>query len=179
MQTTRKKGIIYGLAENGTVKYIGQTTNIKKRYGQHCSLAQNREDTPKQRWIRTLLEEKRKPELTILADSNDLDADEIRFIKKYRDLGRELLNTADGGMEMGHLYRSKAAMPWGRGWSPIQRVLQMLKADMRSKYITDPARIEATIRRVEAMLGRVRKVRGRQGIYQMNLVLWEREQRVN
>lgn len=169
-----KKGTIYALAENGVVKYIGQTTDIKNRYAQHCSINQNRGQTTKQTWLRELLTQGKKPELIILAETDDLDAEEIRIIKEHRGQGIELVNTADGGRSMEHLHRAKKDMPWGNRWSPTQKILLQLKSNLRGKYAGDGIRTKRAIVRIEATLAEVERLKGKEGLYELNLALWEK-----
>jgi len=120
---------IYALCLDGEVKYIGQSRDIKKRYRQHCSLAQNVGKTKKDEWLYEILLKDINPELLILEETEDLDKKEIEWIKKYRDEGI-LLNLSDGGQTMSYLRKKKLEKPWGKTHSPIQRRLSVIKRNI-------------------------------------------------
>ena len=88
---------VYALTcpSTGEIRYIGKTKDIKSRFKSHCN---NRRIFKKQtyygNWIRSLASD---PGLIILSKNKDLDAEEIRLIKHYRELGANLVNTANGG----------------------------------------------------------------------------------
>lgn len=164
---------IYALKENGTIRYIGQAKNIGRRYNQHKSLAQNRGNTKKQTWITKLIRDGGKLEIEVLEVTDNLDSSEIKWIKKLRDDGTDLANSADGGKSMAHCNRAKQDKPWGKTWSPVQRRLieisqttKMLKR-IRGENSKEAARIEARLIEVNQKIKRV-------GLEKMNYLLWEK-----
>lgn len=164
------RGIIYGLVYDGKLHYIGQTNNIARRYGQHCSLAQNMGKNKRHTWLREIILKGEKPEIIIIEEAEDMDEAEIRWIKHYRDAGHELINTADGGKLIGHLHRAKKDRPWGRGHSPVQHCLMVLKQNVNSYKRYDPTgtfHATATKRynKVVELIDLVGKER-------MNMLLW-------
>lgn len=168
-----KAGYIYALSEGGVVKYIGQTKDLKKRYGQHCSLAQNMGKTLRNEWLRELIIGGSTPVISSLERAEDMDAAEIKWIKKLRDEGSELLNMADGGQTMTHLQRAKAWQPWGKGWSPTQRILIMLKSDIKMmERLGDQDSADRIRKKYDRCVMDIEKV----GSDVMNYLLWEREQ---
>lgn len=94
----RETVIIYALCEPGTrtVRYIGQTDNIKRRFQDHLSVSKKKR-SHLGCWIQSLGEQ--KPNLVVLSEvaARDRDAEEIRFIKAARILGMRLTNATDGG----------------------------------------------------------------------------------
>jgi len=92
---------IYGLKcpISGKVRYIGKTNNLKKRYHSHLNPDKCEVNRHKKSWIKKLLKQGEKPEITILEriyDGQWEDA-EIKWIKKGRDEKWGLTNLADGG----------------------------------------------------------------------------------
>lgn len=172
MPAAKTAGYIYALSSDGVVKYVGQAKDLKKRYGQHCSLAQNTGKLPRNLWITELLKGNKEPVITSLERTDDIDTAEIKWIKLFRQQG-ELLNIADGGKSMASLHRAKKALPWGKTHSPTQRILMMLKSDIRTMEKLGRPELAEKIRGqyancVEA-INRVGKDR-------MNILLWEKEQ---
>lgn len=138
-----RQGTIYALTDGGVVYYVGQTANIDKRYAQHCSLAQNMGKTKKQEWIRGLLLSGRSPKLVILEEAEDADQAEIKWIKHYRTVHGSLTNTSDGGRSMTSLHRAKKSKPWGKGHSPLQKILISFKADIKFAQRHNMPKMEA------------------------------------
>lgn len=164
---------IYALKENGTIRYIGQAKHIGRRYNQHKLLAQNRGNTKRQTWLNKLLVAGGELQIEVLEVTQDLDSAEIMWIKKLRDSGLDLVNSADGGKTMTHCNRAKQDKPWGKTWSPVQRRLieisqtaKMLKR-IRGEDSKEAARIEARLIEVNQKIKRV-------GLEKMNNLLWEK-----
>lgn len=86
---------IYALCdpESGAIQYIGQTKNIKKRLTTHlqCNDANER----KNRWIASLLVRWQEPDIVVLSECDEKDADnkETEWIVRLRASGVGLLNT--------------------------------------------------------------------------------------
>jgi predicted GIY-YIG superfamily endonuclease len=67
---------IYGLfcPVEKTIKYVGKSKNLKKRYQQHIRKL-DKQFTPKRKWLESLFEKKLLPILKILDESeNEIDA---------------------------------------------------------------------------------------------------------
>ena len=59
---------IYALIDptDRKIRYIGKSKNPKTRYNQHIKESQQRQNTKKKQWIKTLLNAGQRPELHIL-----------------------------------------------------------------------------------------------------------------
>lgn len=79
---------IYGLIDpnNKILRYIGKSTDISRRYREHCRLCNCKTNTYKDRWLRKLLNNKQIPELIILMECQpqDLDENEIKLIDENK-----------------------------------------------------------------------------------------------
>lgn len=91
---------IYGLKIIGeeNIRYIGLTKNsLRKRINNHKNHAKGRE-THKDRWVR---KNDYNIEIILIEDGipnlNEANEREVYWIKYYRDLGYDLVNTSDGG----------------------------------------------------------------------------------
>ena len=95
---------IYALTEPGSkeVRYIGKSTNPKRRYYEHVQRAasyRGEHYTHTARWIRTLHTRGQKPGLTLLeCIPKELWAERERWwIQEYKRVGARLTNHDDGG----------------------------------------------------------------------------------
>lgn len=165
---------IYALLESDEVRYIGQAKDIAKRHRQHCSVAQNRGDTHKQRWISNMLANGVKPGIVILEKTSDLDSAELKWIKKYRSDNAKLVNIAEGGKNMSHCNRAKASKPWGNAWSPVQRNLITIKRSIRSMRERGGAESNEHADRLEARVVTLNETIKRVGSDVMNERLWNK-----
>jgi hypothetical protein len=96
---------IYGLTEPDNlseIRYIGKTTDIKRRYRNH--LRKTSIKSKKQDWINSLVKDGKKPNLIIIHKCYEWEwaEFEIYYIKTYRELGYNLLNITDGGDSPSH-----------------------------------------------------------------------------
>ncbi len=133
MTKEKKHGIIYSLSDESGIRYIGQTRNLTKRFGQHCSIAQNRGNTKLNRWITVLLTEQGiVPILGVIERTNKLDEREKYWISYYKNKGVSLLNMTSGGFDIAFLKREKASKPWGRFHSPLQKRMMELSRYLNS-----------------------------------------------
>lgn len=92
---------IYTLSDpnNGIVRYIGKTNNIKKRLQKHLSNNHLSSPTKKNNWIISLIRKDMIPIIEVLdeVDSNDIDFYEVFYISLFKSWGFDLLNGTDGG----------------------------------------------------------------------------------
>jgi hypothetical protein len=93
---------IYALCESDgeTVRYVGKTVDLYKRYNQHMRSAKSAKRTRKSNWIKHVLGEGAQPimrELECVPPSGDWEARERYWIAYYRELGFDLTNLTDGG----------------------------------------------------------------------------------
>lgn len=169
----KKKGYIYALTLDNVVMYVGQTYDLNKRYAQHCSLAQNiSKKTKRCQWLSEVILDGRKPDIEILERTYDLDVAEIKWIKRYRRTNPNLLNTADGGKTMTYLHRAKQTKPWGKGHSPVQKILMSFRQDERMfRRLGNEKQAEKSRQRYIQSLELIEKV----GRDIMNEKLWERQ----
>ena len=165
---------IYALCDDTGIRYIGQSKNIAKRYRQHCSIAQNRGNTKRQRWLYKLLSNGISPKLIILEETKELDEAEIRLIAKYAKSGATLTNTAKGGKTLDHCLKAKQCKPWGNSWSPVQRLLIEMKQTIKiiERYGGDD--VENRVRNIESKIVRINKKVKEVGLERMNMLLWEK-----
>lgn len=94
--------IIYGLFDPVTkeLKYIGITSNQKRRYVDHHNPSKLKENTYKNNWIKSLLTQGLKAEMVILETYEtavELPQAEIELIEYYRSIGCNLVNGTNGG----------------------------------------------------------------------------------
>lgn len=90
---------IYALVDprDDAVRYVGATTNPKKRYAEHM-YENNRREIYKHRWVTKLRADGLRPQMIIL-EENPIDWAEAerRWIAHYRAAGARLTNLTDGG----------------------------------------------------------------------------------
>lgn len=98
--TTKPNVTIYSLSssEDGVVRYIGQTTGrLNQRLTHHHYDAKKLGTIHKSNWIRSVINKG----FEVVISAIELDAPwadaEIKWIKHYRELGHDLVNTTDGG----------------------------------------------------------------------------------
>lgn len=128
---TTTDSIIYTLSDRDGVKYVGQTKNPRKRFGQHFSYAQNCKNTEVSQWLRKLIASGDKPVCSIIEYTQQPNEREIFWIKEYRGRGCGLLNMTDGGKDYKYLHKQKKAKPWGNTLSPTQKLLKTLQETKR------------------------------------------------
>ena len=95
---TAETTFIYGLVcpTSGEIRYVGKADNPNRRLVYHISAAKRQtEDNYKARWLRKLLHQELRPELTILEEcpTADWPEREIYWISQFENL----TNTAEGG----------------------------------------------------------------------------------
>lgn len=80
-----------------TIRYVGQTNNIKIRYNSHiCDINSN---THKSKWIKSLKAFGFRPKVMVIGEytKDTIDVWEIFWINYYRQCGCKLTNYGDGG----------------------------------------------------------------------------------
>lgn len=95
-----KPCVVYGLisSSNPEVRYIGQTVRtLSTRLRRHINDAKRGGQTPKDRWIRKVIDSGCDVLIVPLIQDAIPDEDEIRLIRQYREQGFNLLNLLDGG----------------------------------------------------------------------------------
>lgn len=97
-QSGMKTWHIYVLRDprDNAVRYVGVTTNARKRYGSHLK---TKDGTPRATWIRELLAADLAPTIEIIesGDVADYQAAEKHWIARFRADGCRLTNTTEGG----------------------------------------------------------------------------------
>lgn len=90
---------IYALRENHFVRYVGKTSkSLEERLACHLNDARRGEQTYKCHWVRQMLLRGEIPRITLLEEVRGNGcADEIAWIKFFKDGGVDLVNGTDGG----------------------------------------------------------------------------------
>lgn len=91
---------IYALCDpdTGEIRYVGQTTDIERRYKQHLQVI-GKPNTYRKSWIQSLLKQGKEPVMRILEEATD-DAwieREKWWINEMRRQGARLTNLTNGG----------------------------------------------------------------------------------
>ncbi len=95
---------IYGLfsSKNHELRYVGQTVeDIATKLQRHCSPSVLKNQTHKDRWIKSELQEGFNPYIQVIQELHrreDLNTAEIYWIKYFRDVGCRLTNISPGGL---------------------------------------------------------------------------------
>lgn len=95
-----KTVFIYALCEpDGQVRYIGKTYDLRKRLNLHCGSRARVGQYRRACWIRNLFNRGLKPKMKILTivDETNWEFWEKEYIKLYREIGFDLVNTSAGG----------------------------------------------------------------------------------
>ena len=151
--------LIYALQDprDESIRYVGKATDPWKRLREHCLLSNNRGRRHVCVWLRSLAHEQTRPNMLALEWTTDWDSAEIAWIKRLRDEGHDLTNTADGGSSNGHLVRARQNLYGGR-WTPLQRRLQYMARTIhslrRSGYTDAADRVAASRSRAEEAVRR-------------------------
>lgn len=86
--------------QNNNIRYVGKTTNIKRRLYSHIAEAKlNKSKRYVLNWIRQLLSNNQKPILEVIEECNENNWQEreIYWINYYKELIPNLCNLCDGG----------------------------------------------------------------------------------
>ncbi len=109
-----KTVIIYILIdpETNEVRYVGKTTNLKKRLNRHLNESKKSTSSHKKAWIKGLLKKGLEPQIQII---DEVKGDEWRFWEKYwieqmKSWEFNLTNETDGGDGV-----DKGSTPWNKG----------------------------------------------------------------
>lgn len=97
-----EQNVIYGLIDPNTkeLRYVGYTSELKKRVSNHHNPSQLTARTHKNNWIKSLLSNGQKAEIIILEEyqsAQELPEAEIDAIAYFRSIGCDLTNGTDGG----------------------------------------------------------------------------------
>lgn len=92
------KSIIYTLEDNNSIRYIGKTINLDKRYKSHIRESSSLR-THKEKWINNVLSKGDKITMEILdiCDEKDSSEIEIYWISQFKCWGFDLVNLTCGG----------------------------------------------------------------------------------
>jgi group I intron endonuclease len=95
-----KKVFIYGLIDPNTneLRYVGKSVNPKMRLRKHIS-ERSKHDSYKDRWVRKLYRDGKKPELLIIDEvlKSNWQFWEIHYISYFKGIGCRLTNGTIGG----------------------------------------------------------------------------------
>lgn len=93
---------IYGLIDPRTdqLRYVGKANDPTVRRYQHVCASQLNPRTHKNHWVKSLIKDGLKPEMTILEEvsSDDWEEAEVFWIQYMRFLGCKLVNSVAGGI---------------------------------------------------------------------------------
>lgn len=94
--------LVYGLVDprTGHLRYVGKSTSGMRRPRAHCTPANLRKGTHKANWLRQLVADGTRPEITVLQECSgpeELYDLEQGWISYFRGLGAPLTNATDGG----------------------------------------------------------------------------------
>lgn len=109
-----KKAYIYALSDPFTdeIRYIGKTTNTKKRLNKHINNAKRKTKPHRLAWINSLLKRNTHPKIEVIdeVNVNEWEFWETYWIHQFKTWGLNLLNETDGGEGIyeGHV-------PWNKG----------------------------------------------------------------
>lgn len=97
-----EQNVIYGLIDPNTkeLRYIGYTSEFKKRISNHHNTSQLKAFTHKNNWIKSLLSNGQRAEAIILEEyesAQELPVAEIEAIAYFKSIGCNLTNSTDGG----------------------------------------------------------------------------------
>jgi hypothetical protein len=100
---------IYALCEPDTnkIRYVGKSNNPQERLKRHVGMYEPNQ-THKQNWVRSVLEQGKSPSLLVLekVDTTEWEGREIWWIEKCKKEGIQLTNIAKGGFGGGTLSKS-------------------------------------------------------------------------
>lgn len=164
----RRKGRAVGVSciytlsdEDGVVRYVGQTKDSKRRAWLHGNRANNGGTRPINHWARRLIDQGRKPVLTVIEVTTDLDTREKHWVSHYRAAGANLLNLTDGGQDTSYIVRRAKRI----GRTPIQAIRSEFTATARSLraegFLKEAEYVAARHREFDNKVGRICATLGR------------------
>lgn len=94
-----KPSFIYTLSDETGIRYVGQSVNPKLRLTDHIKLAKAGDCTDKANWIRSLLQQGKRPVLNIIEECTQakVDGREWDWINYYKEQGCNLVNMPPSG----------------------------------------------------------------------------------
>jgi hypothetical protein len=116
--------------ETGKVRYVGLTTNAKRRKWMHSSLSHNQGGRRVSRWIRSLLKRGLAPVFTMVEETTNLGEREQHWIAHFNNNGCDLLNMNAGGNDNEHMLAAPHS-PRGRKPDPVQEMLRSLRKGIK------------------------------------------------
>jgi group I intron endonuclease len=107
------KTYIYTLehSETGEIRYVGKTTNTKRRYYQHTSKKVCKKLSNKHlgNWLLSILNKDLKPILRIIEECEDNWVEsEVYWIEQFKVWGFNLVNFTKGGEGFGHKHSEES-----------------------------------------------------------------------
>jgi len=140
---------IYCLVDPDTLekRYVGKTKNIKERHRKHLLPSYLKPDTYKNRWLRKLKANGKKPHITVLSEVDsrvdDINEVEKMWIRVFKAAGHPLTNTTlggDGGNYWKGQLKFKFKKPRPYSW------YHATQKNIKQWKITDPLGQTKTIR---------------------------------
>ena len=107
------KTYIYTLAhpETGEIRYVGKTTNLKRRTYQHFNIKICKKLGNKHlgNWLLSILNKQLKPKIEIIEECTDNWIESEKYwIEQFKHWGFNLLNVTKGGEGFGHKHSEKS-----------------------------------------------------------------------
>lgn len=100
MMTSNKLTFIYSLSdENGMVRYIGKTNNLKDRLNEHILESKKGKNTYKNNWVKSMVMENKKPLIDVIDEvpENEWEFWECFYISLFKSWNFNLTNRTLGG----------------------------------------------------------------------------------
>lgn len=138
----RKAVAIYGLYDprTGALRYIGKAKDPEKRLSSHLRPSSLGRPFPVAAWCRELLAVGLRPRLEVLTWARDWHIAERRLIAAHRAAGIDLLNVADGGIDVpaGKPGASGLGTPiWSKIVGQFASVFQLLRGRESEQWWRD------------------------------------------
>lgn len=107
------KTFIYTLShpESGEIRYVGKTTNLKRRFYQHSNIKVCKKLTNKHlgNWLLSILNKQLVPIMDIIEEcENDWVISEQYWIEQFKVWGFNILNVTKGGEGFGHKHTEES-----------------------------------------------------------------------
>jgi group I intron endonuclease len=143
------KTYIYTLEhpETGEIRYVGKTTNIKRRYYQHtnkkvCNKLSNKHLS---NWLFSILNRDLKPILNIIEECEDNWIEsEVYWIEQFKVWGFNLVNFTKGGEGFGHKHSEESKKKMSLAQKGVSRNFteETLKIKKENFIINNPMKNE-------------------------------------
>ena len=121
-----------GTSGTGHIRYVGATKDTYRRQRLHGSRSNNKGNSPRNRWIRDILDRGQKPTFALVEETVDLNAGEQHWIAKLRGDGIDLLNQNAGGRDQSHLNKAPRSHVQRGERSELHKLMAEIALDLRA-----------------------------------------------